>query len=344
MGQGLERLEILLIGGSGFLGHHTVSALLEAGHAVTVVTRGARSLPPGAEGLVADRRDRAALARVLEGRRFDLTVDFLAYDAADVEALLFVPYATLGRYVMISTGQVYLVTEGAKAPYREDDADGPLIAEPEAGSADHGQWSYGVGKRRAERTLLGYRATHGVRATILRLPIIQGEWDGSRRLWAYLERMLDGGPLILPEGGANPTRFVWAGDVGRVIARLASDPGRAAVYNVAQPDVVPLRAYLEQVAHAAGVSPRFVHASWDECWAAGLDPRFSPFSGKWRSLLDPSRLATEWGFTATRTEDYLPAVVRWHLEHRPASHDGYASRNRERGLAERLEATSGRGG
>ena len=333
-----ERLQILLIGGSGFLGHHVAAALLSAGHQVTVLSRGTQSLPTGAQPLNADRQDRGALAHALEGRRFDLTVDFLIYDAADVEALLFVPYAALGRYLMISTGQVYLVTEAARPPFREDDVEGAVIAAPESNTADHAQWRYGVGKRRAERTLLGLRGTHGVRATILRLPIVQGEGDGSRRLWAYLERKLDGGPLVLPEGGAMLARFVWAGDVARVVARIAAEPPRGAVYNLAQPDAIPLRAYLDQVAQAAGVTPRWVDASWEECLAAGLDSEFSPYAGRWRSVLDPSRAATEWGFVGSRTEEYLPGVVHWHLEHRPASHPGYALRAQERELAARMAA------
>jgi len=329
-------LDVLLIGGSGFLGRPTARALIEAGHRVTVLSRGTLELPLGVQTLTADRGDRDAVAGALEGRRFDLTVDFLAYDSVDIEGLLFVPYAALGRYVMISTGQVYMVTAGARAPFREDEAEGDVTPEPEPDSADHGQWSYGAGKRRAERTLLGLKGTHGVRITILRLPIMQGEEDGSRRLWGYLERMMDGGPIVLPDGGRQPARFLHCGDVARAIARLAIHPPRASIYNLAQPDVPTLRDYLSIVARAGGFAPSFVEASWDECLAAGLDHAFSPFAGKWRSLLDPVRAATEWGFVAERSDEYLPRTVAWHLDHRPASHHGYAQRDRELALANRV--------
>jgi nucleoside-diphosphate-sugar epimerase len=333
-----EPLHVLLIGGSGFLGPHVVQALLAAGQRVTVLSRGERALPAGVERLTADRHDRTSLARTLEGRRFDMTVDFLVYDAADVEALLFVPYAALGRYVMISTGQVYLVTQGTQVPYREDDLDAPVVPEPEAGSSDHAQWAYGVGKRRAERTLLGLRGTHGMRSAILRLPIIQGEGDGSRRLWAYVERMLDGGPLVLPEGGTQRVRFVYAGDVARAVARMTTDPPRASVYNLAQSDVTTLREFLERTARVAGTSPRFVEASWDECRAAGLDDDFSPYAGSWRSVLDPSRAASEWSFIGASSEEYLPKVVKGLLKSKPESHRGYAHRAVELELAKRLAA------
>lgn len=331
-------MDALLIGGSGFMGRHVAAALIAAGHRVTVLSRGRREAPPGAAILAADRGDAGSLAAALENRRFDLTVDFLLYDAADLERLLLVPYAALGRYFMISSGQVYLVTRGGEPPYLEENAERDVSPEPAAGTRDHDEWRYGLGKRRAEKALLALRGTHGVRGVALRLPIVQGEGDGTLRLWAYLERMLDGAPLVLPDGGRRLTRFLYAGDLARTLTQLAEAPApRNATYNLAQPDVVPLREFLERVARAAKLEPRFVDASWDDCRAAGLDEAFSPYAGAWTSVLDPSRAAAEWGFVGTRLDEYLPALVRWHLEHRPpTSHAGYAQRARERELAARL--------
>jgi nucleoside-diphosphate-sugar epimerase len=322
---------VLLIGGSGFIGRHVARALVAAGHQVAVLARGRRDLPAGADLLEADRSDPASLAAALEGRHFDLTVDFLVFDAEDLERLLLVPHASLGRYVMISTGQVYLIASGATPPFREDDAERDLIPEPEPDSYEHASWSYGVGKRRAERVLLSLRGTHGMRATALRLPIVQGEGDGSLRLWAWLERMLDGGPILLPEGGVRPVRHVWAGDVARAVVWLAGpEPPRHVFYNLAQPDIVPLRKFLERVAAIAGLEPRVVDVEWDELKAAGFDEDVAPYAGRWASMPEPARAASEWGLLGTRLEDYLPGVVRWHLEHRPShSHEGYAQRPRE---------------
>jgi nucleoside-diphosphate-sugar epimerase len=329
--------EVLLAGGSGFMGTHVARGLMARGHHVTVLSRGLRDPVPDATMVTADRRHADAVAAALGGRRFDLTVDFLAYDAPDLDWLARVPPGSLGRCVMISTGQVYLVGEGAEPPFVEDDARRPIFAEPTTTEYDRVSWSYGVGKRRAEQALIRLGETHGLHATALRLPIVQGEGDGSLRLWGYLERMLDGGPIVLPEGGRRPIRHLYAGDLAPVLARLADGtPPEHFAYNLAQPDVMPVRTFLERVAKAAGASARFVEAPWEHCRAAGLDESFSPYAGTWSSVLDPTRAVRELGFAGTSVDDYLPRIVRWHLEHRPAGHAGYAQRGRELALAARL--------
>ena len=343
---------VLVLGGSGFLGAHTVRALLAAGCDVTSLSRRGETPAAGTRALRADRRDPAALAAALEGARFDATVDFCAYDSGDVERLLLVPHAALGRYTLISSGQVYLVTDAPRPnaksgadgvpPFREEDSDRALLPEPAAGSPDHAPWAYGVGKRRAESAVLALRQSHGMRAVVLRLPVIHGVSDPTLRLWTYLERMLDGGPLLLPEGGTQPTRYLWVEDVARAVLELLERAApREAIYNLAQPDVVSLREFLVRVAAATGrPEPRFVEVSIAELEREGLDG-VSPLSGRWTSVLDPSRAAAEWGFTGTRLDQWLPAVVRGQLDHRPArGHAADARRAREIEFAARRTAPS----
>lgn len=324
------------------MGNRTARLLRDAGHQVAVLSRGRLSLPAGVEALVADRCDPVALASALERRRFDFTVDFVAYDADHVESLLRLPQFEPGRYVLISTGQIYLVTVNEKTPCPEEADGSPLRPEPQVGTEDHAQWSYGIGKRRAESTLLSLLTSHGVRGVILRLPIVQGEGDPSLRLWGWLERMLDGGPVLVPDGGTWPLRFLYAGDVAQALLRLLEDgPPPQAVYNLAQPDILSLREFLDRVARTAGSASRFMDVPWKELEQAGVGRWDLPYAGPWSSVLDPARAVGEWGFAGTRADDYLQAVVGWHLENRPTqSHRGYAARPRELALAARLATRS----
>lgn len=304
-----------------------------------MLSRGSHAAPPGTEALRADRRDPASLAAVLCGRRFDLTVDLAAYDALGVETLWRVSDLQLGRYVMISSGQVYMITERGEPPFREPQSRRTLMSEPAEDSPDHPQWAYGVGKRGAEAVVMALRRHHGARAVILRLPVVHGEGDPTLRLWAWLERMLDGGPVLLMDGARRPTRFLDARDAGAAIARLAAGgmPPRA-VYNLASPRILSLRRFLALAARAAGVSPRFLSIPARQVSALALDPVAWPFAGRWSSLLDPARAKRDLGFAGTPPEEWLPRVVRWDLEHRRGQHhEGYAQRARELEVAAGLE-------
>jgi nucleoside-diphosphate-sugar epimerase len=332
------KLRALIIGGSGLLGAPATRALLARGHEVSVLTRATRAVPAGACRLVADRRDSTALTAVLAGRRFDVVLDLLAYDGGDVARLFAVPRLEVGHYLLASSGQVYLVSAERRPPFREADADLPVMPEPAESAADHGNWHYGVGKREAERAARELEARRGVRATALRLPVVQGASDGSRRLWAYLQRLRDGGPLLLPGGGEDRVRFVWAEDVARAVVAFAEGAtAPAAAYNLAQPDEPRLRDLVTTAAELLGVRANLVGCTWDALSRAGLDRSISPFSGPWCSRPDPSLALRDWGFEGTPSARWLPEVVRAHLaEADPPPHPGYMQREAELALAARL--------
>lgn len=308
---------------------------------MTVLTRGRRPLPQGHEGLghlIADRADPAALRTALAGRRFDATVDLLAFDAGDVARLHDALGEGIGRHLMISSGQVYLVAAERHPPFREEDAAREPSPEPAAGTRDHGEWRYGIGKRAAEAELLARTGGRPERGVCLRLPVVQGARDRSRRLWAYLERLRDGGPILLP-GGAAPVRFVWAEDVARALVTLAESAPPSPAYNLAMPDEPPLDALLERAAEHLGTRARLVSCRWDDVRAAALGPGVSPYSGPWCSRPDPARAEREWGFRGAPSDAWLPQVIAAHLaEPSPASHPGYADRAAELALAARLGA------
>ncbi len=304
---------------------------------MTLFNRGTLADPFGdrVERLRGDRTT-DAFDRALSGRSFDAAVDFAAFVAVDVERAVRVLQGRVGHYVFISTGQVYLVREPRPSPAGEADYDGPLMPEPPPGHADHGDWAYGVGKRAGEDVLVAAFARAGFPSTRLRVPIINGERDHTRRLEGYLWRLLDGGPLLVPDGGTHRLRHVYARDVARTIASLLGERrtlGQA--YNLCQEETPTLAEVLEMLAGLVGAPLRLRPASRAAIEAAGLDPlRVSPFSGRWMSFLDPGRARTELGFVPTPLPAYLGSIVASFLAHPPpAPPDAYAARPRELALA-----------
>src|SRR6185437_6962565 len=162
------------------------------------------------------------LARAVAARRFDAVVDFAAFTGEDARGAVAALGGRVGHYVLVSTGSVYVVRDGCPRPSREADYEGPVVACPE-GTYDAEGWRYGVGKRAAEDALVEAWQEKQFPSTRLRIPVVNGERDYHRRAEEYLFRILDGGPVIVPDGGQTAVRHVYGLDVAIAIARILGD-------------------------------------------------------------------------------------------------------------------------
>jgi len=329
-------LKVLLIGGNRFLGHELALRLRAASHAVTLFNRGtlADALSDRVERLRGDRTS-ADFERVLGGRRFDAVVDFAAFDGDDGRRAAALFQGQVGHYVAISTGQVYLVRQGCPRPARESDYDGPLIDEPQT-EYDRGQWTYGVKKRALEDELRAAWEQRRFPATRLRIPMVNGERDHFRRIERYLWRMLDGGPILLPGGGARVTRHVYSGAVVKaILGLLGREASFGRAYNLAQDETPSLRELLATLARLVGAPAPLVEIDAESVRKAGLDPLvLSPFGGEWMSFVDPSLAKAELGFRHEPLASYLDKIVTSFLAHPPADPPpGYEKRADELRLA-----------
>jgi nucleoside-diphosphate-sugar epimerase len=331
-------VKVLLIGGNRFVGRDLVWRFLAGGYGVTLLNRGTLADPfgPRVERLTLDR-GAPELERLLAGREFDAVVDFAAFQEADTRRAAELLGGRVGHYVMISTGQVYLVRrprpEGAA---READYEGPLMPEP-ADLKEHEEWAYGMGKRGAEDALARAWEESRFPSTRLRIPMVNGERDYHRRIEGYLWRLLDGDPLLLPDGGRTPTRHVYGGAVARAAGRILGNAAAfGQAYNLAQDETPTLFEILSLLAAILGAPARFVEVPSTRLTAAGLDlVRVSPFSGQWMSFLDPARAKAELGFRHEPLRHYLEKIVASFLAHPPADPpDAYlAGRSAEVALA-----------
>lgn len=271
---------VLVIGGSRFIGRQLVARLVARGDRVTMFNRGTLPDPFGAriERLVGDRTT-GDFERLLAGRTFDAVVDMVAYEGRDAERAVDVFRGRVGHYLLVSSGQVYLVRENPRLPSREEDYDGPLIPRP-AGD-DGGQWDYGAGKRACEDALVVARDR--LPSTRLRIPIVNGPGDNERRIARYVRRMLDGGPLrvAFPD---RRVRHVDALEVARTIDLLLGDErvfGEG--LNQTQDETPTLRELLGMIGDELGTGPEIVD---DETVTTDT----SPFSTRWMSFLDPTKI------------------------------------------------------
>jgi len=331
-------MDILIIGGTRNLGNDMVALLRAAGHRLTVLNRGLTrdELPEDVERLRADRTDVASLTSAVRGRQFDAVIDNALYKQAEAETVIGLFDGRIGQYVFLSSGQVYLVREGIERPFREQDYDGRLMPAPKINTFGYEEWLYGVDKRQVEDTLSEAHHRLGFPATSLRLPMVNSERDHFSRLYAYVLRLQDGGPILAPSTPNFRLRHVYGQDVARACARIVETGlGKGQAYNISQEETITLDEFVALLADILEVEHfEIIRLRRDLLEANGFLPDCSPFSERWMSELDNSRSKTELGIEYTPLQTYLERIVDHYTRNPPPRPAGYRRRRAELLLVE----------
>ncbi|MCU0475323.1 MAG: NAD-dependent epimerase/dehydratase family protein [Anaerolineae bacterium] len=330
---------VLIIGGTRQVGHYLAERLLAAGHRVTLLNRGLTrdSLPESLPRLHCDRTDSVQMKRALSGRTFDVVVDNVLYRKPEAEAIAQLLDGRVGHYIALSSGQVYLVRDGLKRPFREDDYAGATLPAPAVATYDYEEWLYGVDKRACEDVLTEAHHTRAFPATVLRLPMVHSARDQFLRLYSYVLRLRDGGPILVPDHPNHPIRHIYAHDVVQALMTLIdTGKGKGRAFNISGDETLPLTEFLGILGEAVGVQPRWVTVPRERLQADGFLPDCSPFSDVWMSELDNTRSKVELGMTYTPAPEYLARIVQELTDLKPTPPAGYRRRNGERALAARM--------
>ena len=245
-------MNVLVIGGTGFLSGAVVAECLSAGHSVTILTRGKGNRPappPNVSVLTADRSDKIALQNAFHNRTFDLIIDCVLFKPADAQSAAEVFQNKTACYVFISSDFVY----GGQPRQFPLDEQTPRFALS----------AYGADKAACEDVLLGAWHTSQFPVVILRPPHIMGRgsllgtgsWEG-RDKW-LLWKLQNKRPVLLLDSGELLIQPVHKTDIARAAlacaARVNQTRGRA--YNIAGPNCVTTRHYYEVVCRDADLPP-----------------------------------------------------------------------------------------
>lgn len=330
-------MKVLIIGGTRNMGHYLTLALREAGHQVTILNRGItrNDLPDDVEHLKADRTVPAQLEKALGKRDFDAVVDFVLFSGINAEIAVDLFQGRTDHYIYISSGQVYLLRDNIQRPFTENDYEGELINEPPLNTYDHEEWAYGLQKRRAEDVLKRAYAERIFPYTSLRLPMVNGSRDSFSRLYGYMLRMRDNGPILVPDKPDHPLRHVYSQDVvNTIVMLLETGKGKGRAYNISQDETVSLDEFLTLLGEMLGTQPDIVRVERSLLEANGFLPDCSPFSDIWMSELDNRRSREELGIQYTPLPIYLETLVKFHKENPPQQPISYRRRHAERHFAE----------
>ncbi len=329
-------MKILIIGGTRNMGYLLAQELLRIGHEVTVFNRGLTysELPSEVERLRGDRTVKEQLKAALHGRSFDVVVDMVLFTGVEAENALELLKDRTGHYIFASTGQVYLVREGVERPYSEADYAGPLIPAPKPNTYGYEEWNYGIQKRAAEDVLAAAWDQYQFPYTSLRMPMVNGEYEPFYRLYGYMLRIKDGGPIVVPETPGHSLRHIYASDVVKaMITLIEKGIGKGRAYNISQDETITLPDFVQKISDIMGKqAPEIVEVKRSLLESNGFLPDCSPFSDRWMSELTNDLSKKELGMEYTPLQVYLEKVIRYYKMHPPEKPASYKRRNAERHL------------
>jgi 2'-hydroxyisoflavone reductase len=229
----VKPLQILILGGTGFIGPYQVRYALARGHKVTTFNRGKthpRELPNEVEQLIGDRNGQLD---ALKGRKWDVAIDNPTTLPAWVREAAKMLKDNLGRYVFISTISVYADTNNGvdeTAPLAKYDGPDAYKETLEAVKAA-GYKTYGplkaLSEKEAEEWFPG-------KTLIIRPGLIVGPRDETDRFTYWPVRIDRGGEILAPGKSGDPVQFIDARDVAEWTIRMAENR-ETGIYNATGP-------------------------------------------------------------------------------------------------------------
>ncbi len=191
-------MKALFIGGTGTISTAISTRLLEEGHELWLINRGTRNdvLPSGAHIITADINDEETVAQKLEGHKFDVVADFIAFVPSQLERDHRLFRDKTKQFIYISSASAY---QKPLSDHRIDE--GTPLANP--------YWEYSRNKIAGEEYLMKLYREEGFPVTIVRPSHTYSERSvpvgvhGAGGSYQVIQRMLEGKKVILHGDGTS---------------------------------------------------------------------------------------------------------------------------------------------
>lgn len=217
-------MKLLILGGTQFVGRHTVQVALDRGHQVTLFNRGKTNadLFPNVERLQGDRGLRGSVADLaaLRGRTWDAVIDVNGYVPRQIREMADVLRGNVGHYTFVSTVSVFEAFETPGLTETSKFAAFPEGVDPAAEEIT-GE-TYGPLKVACESAAEAAFADH---ALIVRPGLVVGPDDHTDRFTYWPARIAQGGDVLVP--GTPPGRLSSVIDGRDLAAFIVSATERA---------------------------------------------------------------------------------------------------------------------
>ena len=226
-------LNILILGGTSFLGIHQVAYALKRGHTISIFTRGKtepsihKHLFEKVERLIGDRKDDLT---ALKNRKWDVVIDNSGHDAKWTQKSASLLKKNCGLYLYTSSTGVYY-------PYLKSDIkeDAELLLKiPEGITDEYEKMEYGYGVMKANSELAAIRQFGKNRTIIIRPTYMFGPADKTNRFIHWPIRLNKGGEVLVPGKVGDMVQYIDVRDVAAWMIRLI-EYKKVGIYNAVGP-------------------------------------------------------------------------------------------------------------
>jgi 2'-hydroxyisoflavone reductase len=300
-------MDLLVIGGTRFLGRHLVEGALAREHRVTLFHRGETN--PGlfadAEELLGDRDGGLA---ALEGRRWDAVVDTCGYVPRVVRASATTLACSAGHYTFVSSLSVH--PDGTPAGYDETAPVG-VIDDPDNEVID--ERTYGPLKALCESEV---ERSFPERALIVRPGLIVGPHDPTDRFTYWPRRVAHGGEVLAPEPRDYGVQVIDVRDLAGWILTM-TEAGRTGVFGAAGPrEPLTMEGVLEACVRVSGSDATLTWVDQAFLLDAGVEPwsevpLWIPIAGYEGFMAADVRRAIGAGLTFRPAEETIRDTLAW---------------------------------
>lgn len=259
-------MKALFIGGTGTISMGIVKRLAEDPQwEVYLLNRGNRraEIPENVRQITADIHDEEDVRRKLEGMRFDVVSDFIAFDVRAVERDYRLFKDRTAQYIFISSASAYhkpaagyVITEGT------------ALANP--------YWEYSRNKIACEEYLMAKYREEGFPVTIVRPSHTYDERNvplgvhGTKGFYQVIRRMQQGKPVIIQGDGSSLWTLTFNSDFAIGFTGLmANVHAIGEAFQITGDETLTWDQIYRTIAEALGVELKAYHVSSEFLSAAG---------------------------------------------------------------------------
>lgn len=333
-------MKIFIIGGTGFISKKIVEILLQRGHDITIFTRGRSSNPFSTikkiTQMTGDRNRETELKSAVSDNNFDVVLDMTAYQPGQSESAVKVFKGRTGRFIHCSTVSVYMVSNDIHCPITEDQDTGRVM---DNFPRNPFGMDYGIDKRKCEDVLWGEHNPGLFPVTVLRPVFVCGPEDRTARDYFWIQRILDGKPLLIPGSGDCAFQQVYVDDTARAFCDvMETEITIGEAYNIASEEFYSLNEYINLISSILNKNPELIHIdqevfdSLDISYYPGAD--VFPFNTRRTAIFSLEKIKKHIGYRSTPFMEWMPATIEWYRNNVKNSY-GYGRRNEELIIADK---------